>query len=144
MCRKRHRSGLCVPAGEGTSLWAEVGGSAGKSSAGRCRGSYPSHPSLAPAAVYFPRCLSDCSSSAPPLLLLRLPLLPIKPSSTPLFSTAAPHPNPSFPPLSVFPFLHSFPSPTPPLVSHLFSCFLPFFLCSSVSRSLPVNLLIAH
>lgn len=49
-----------------------------------------------------------------------------------------------FPLFLFFPFLHSFPSPTPPLVSHLVSCFLPFFLCSSVSRSLPVNLLIAH
>lgn len=57
----------------------------------------------------------------------------------------SPPPQPLlFPLFLFFPFLHSFPSPTPPLVSHLVSCFLPFFLCSSVSRSLPVNLLIAH
>lgn len=140
MCRKRHRSGSCVPAGEGI---VPPVGSAGKSSAGRCRGSFPSHPSLAPAAVYFPCCLPACQTAA----RQRLP----SSSSGYLSCQSNPPPHlyfplepatPPFPPLSVFPLPSFLPLPhASPRVSprFLLPSFLSLFFCFSLITGESVN-----
>lgn len=129
MCRKRHRSGFCVPAGEGTSLWAEVGGSAGKALQGDVEEVSPHilH-SLLLLFIFLAACQTaarqhlpssssgylSCQSNPPPHLYFPLqPPTPTPPSPPFLFS-------PSF-----------IPSPPPRLPSCLTSfpaSFLSFFV----------------
>lgn len=144
MCRKRRRSGFCVPAGEGTSLWAEVGGSAGKALQGDVEEVSPHilHSLLLLLiflAAFLPVRLQLVSTSPPPPQVT-------SPANQTLLHTfifhCSPPPQPLLPPPFCFPLPSFLPLPhASPRVSprFLLPSFLSLFFCFSLITGESVN-----